>query len=131
MRATVPAPQSVGIARTRQFFKDTLAQVATVPGVLAAGATMAPPGHVDSVGAYLLDQLPVLPDWNRAPGAVLSIVAPGTFAALRIPLKKGRDFSNSDSVDRPFVAIVNESLVRKSFPKQDPTGRTIFCPFDS
>jgi len=131
MGATVPAPPSVGIARARQFFKDMLSQVATLPGVLAAGATMAPPGYVDSTGAYLIDQLPAQPDWTRAPSVVLSIVAPGTFAALGIPLKSGRDFSDSDTLDRPFVAVVNEALVRRSFPNQNPIGTTIFCPFDS
>src|SRR5207248_8412027 len=40
-------------------------------------------------------------------------------------------FSDSDTSDRPFVAVVNEALVRKSFPNQSPLGRTIFCPFDS
>jgi putative ABC transport system permease protein len=50
---------------------------------------------------------------------------------LGIPLKSGRDFSESDTLDSPFVAVVNEALVRKSFPNQNPLGRTIFCPFDS
>ena len=131
MRATVPAPTSVGIVRARQFFKDVLSQVTRLPGVLAAGATMAPPGYVDSTGAYLIDQLPAKPDWTRAPSVVLSIVTPGTFAALGIPLQNGRDFSDSDTLNRPFVAVVNEALVRKSFPSQNPLGRTIFCPFDS
>ncbi|MGH9673891.1 MAG: ADOP family duplicated permease [Bryobacteraceae bacterium] len=131
MRATVPAPPSVGIARARQFFNDMLSQVARLPGVLAAGATMAPPGYVDSTGAYHIDQLPAQPDWTRAPSVVLSIVAPGTFEALGIPLKSGRDFSDGDTLDRPFVAVVNEALVRRSFPNQNPIGRTIFCPFDS
>src|SRR5215475_5666481 len=131
MRATVPAPPSVGIARARQFFSDMLAQLAKTPGVVAAGATMAPPGYVDSMGAYLLDQLPAQPDWSRAPSAALSVIAPGAFTSLGIPLKSGRDFSESDTLDRPFVAMVNEALVRKSFPDQNPLGSTIFCPFDS
>ncbi len=126
MRATVPAPIPVG----RQFFKDVLSQIATLPGVLAAGATMAPPGYVDSTGFYFVDHMPAQPD-PTAPAVVLSIVAPGTFAALGIPLKNGRDFSESDTIDRPFVAVVNEAVVRKSFPNQNPLGRTIFCPFDS
>jgi putative ABC transport system permease protein len=131
MRATVPAPPYADVARARQFFRDMLAQLSKTPGVVAAGATMAPPGHVDSTGAYLLDQLPAQPDWSRAPSVVLSVVAPGAFTALGIPLKSGRDFSESDTLDRPFVAVVNEALVRKSFPNQNPLGRTIFCPFDS
>jgi putative ABC transport system permease protein len=132
MRATAPAPAfPVGVERTRQFFKEMLARVRTLPGVLAAGATMAPPGYVDSTGAYVIDQLPAKPDWSHAPSVVLSVIAPGTFAALGIPVKSGRDFSDSDVLDRPFVALVNEALVRQSFPNQDPLGRTIFCPFDS
>jgi putative ABC transport system permease protein len=131
MRATVPSPPSVAFARARQFFRDLLSQVGTLPGVVAAGATMAPPGYVDSTGGYLIDQLPAQPDWTRTPSVVLSIVTPGTFAALGIPLKRGRDFSDGDTLDRPFVALVNEALVRKSFPNQNPLGRTIFCPFDS
>lgn len=131
MRATVPAPQAVSIERTRRFFEDMLAEVSRLPGVLAAGATMAPPGYVDSTGAYFIDQLPAHPDWSRAPSVVLSVVAPGTFRALGIPLRSGRDFSDSDTPDRPFVAVVNEALVRKSFRNQNPLGRTIFCPFDS
>jgi putative ABC transport system permease protein len=131
MRATVPAPPSEDIERARRFFRDMLAQLAKTPGVVSAGATMAPPGYIDSSGAYLLDQLPAQPDWSRAPSAALSVVAPGAFATLGIPLKSGRDFSESDTLDRPFVAVVNEALVRKSFPNQNPLGRIIFCPFDS
>ena len=58
-------------------------------------------------------------------------MAPGTFAALGIPLKSGRDFNDSDTYDRPFVAVINEALVRKSFSGENAIGRTIFCPFDS
>jgi MacB-like periplasmic core domain/FtsX-like permease family len=119
------------LRRARQFFKDMLSQIGTLPGVVAAGATMAPPGYVDSTGGYLIDQLPAQPDWTHTPSVVLSIVTPGTFAALGIPLKSGRDFSDSDTLDRPFVAVVNEALVRKSFFNQNPLGRTIFCPLDS
>jgi predicted permease len=131
MRATEPGPLAAAIPRARQFFRDMLSQIATLPGVLAAGATMDPPGYADSTGVYFIDQLPAQPDWSRAPSVVLSVEAPGTFAALGIPLKSGRDFSDNDTSDRPFVAVVNEALVRQSFPSQDPLGRTIFCSFDS
>ncbi len=65
------------------------------------------------------------------PEAVHSIVTPGTFAALGIPLKSGRDFNDNDTRDKPFVAVVNEALVKRSFSGENPIGRTIFCPFDS
>jgi predicted permease len=131
MRATVPGSLAVATPRARQFFGDILSQITRLPGVLAAGATMAPPGSIDSSGGYFIDRLPANPDWTRAPDVVLSIVAPGTFAALGIPVNSGRDFTDSDTPGRPLVAVVNEALVRKSFPNENPLGRRIFCSFDT
>lgn len=135
MRATVPrrnAPEE--IQRANQFFKDVLSETASLPGVLATGATMAPPGNPESTsssGSYFVDRMPEQPDFSAAPSAVLSIVAPGTFAALGIPLKSGRDFNDGDTFDAPFVAVVNEALVRRSHPGENLLGRTIFCSFDT
>lgn len=129
MRATVPVRMQAQAATG--FFQDLLPKTARLPGVIAAGATMAPPGHVESSGAYFIGHFPAKPDWTSAPGVVLSVVAPGTFRALGIPLKSGRDFSDTDLSGRPLVAIVNQALVRKSFLGQDPIGRTIFCPYDT
>ncbi|MBV8906561.1 MAG: ABC transporter permease, partial [Acidobacteriia bacterium] len=130
MRATVPGSFQEATPRARQFFREMLAQIGRLPGVLAAGATMAPPGSIDSSGGYFIDRLPTPPDWTKAPAVVLSIITPGTFAALGVPVKLGRDFSDSDTPERPLVAIVNEALVRQSFGNQSPLGRKIFCPFD-
>jgi len=131
IKATVPraSAQSRG-RRESQNLKDVLSQVASLPGVLTAGATLTPPGQEGPFGSHFVDYIPEKLDY-RAPNTVLSIVAPGTFAALGIPLKSGRDFSDGDAFDKPFVAVVNEALVRKSFPGQSPIGRTIFCPFDA
>jgi predicted permease len=129
MKATVPAP----LPAARQFFEDMLPQIRVLPGVLAAGATMALPGQVGSMatGPYFFDHLPPQRQWPDAPSAVISVVAPGTFRALGIPLKGGRDFNDSDGSDKPLVAVVNEALVRKSLPGENPIGRTVFCLFDS
>ena len=58
MRATMAGPLDAALPRARQYFSDLLAQAATLPGVLAVGATMAPPGYVDSTGVYFLDRVP-------------------------------------------------------------------------
>ncbi len=129
MQATVPTPGPNG-ARANEFFKEVLADVSALPGILAAGATMAPPGHVDANGAYWIDHLPKELNLS-APQAVFSLVAPGTFAALHIPFKHGRDFSDGDTREAPFTAVINEALARRAFPGQDPIGRVIFCGYDS
>jgi hypothetical protein len=126
MRATVPAP----LPTASLFFKDVLDQLVSLPGVTAAGATMVPPGRVGSMGPYYFDHLPPRRDPSD-PSAVISIVAPGAFAALGISLMSGRDFIESDASDQPLVAIVNEAMVRRSLPAGNPIGRPVFCLFDS
>ena len=127
MRANMAAaPPSV-----RQFFRDVMPQVAALPGVSAAGATTALPGHVQSMGPYFFDHMPPKVDLASAPSAAITIVAPGAFAALGIPLIAGRDFEDADMADRPPVAIVNEAMVRKSLPGENPIGRQVYCLYDS
>lgn len=127
MKATMAAaPQ-----RAKQFFRDIMPQIAALPGVSAAGATNALPGHVQSMGPYFFDYMPPKADLASAPSTAITIVAPGAFAALGIPLKAGRDFDDNDTADRSPVAIVNEAMVRKSLPGENPIGRQIYCLYDS
>ena len=113
------------------FFRDLIAEMSRVPGVVAAGATMAAPGRVDSTGGYWIDHVPQASERAKGPSAVLSIVAPGTFAALGIPIVRGRDFDDRDVRDAPMSAIVNETLARRASPGRDIRGHQIVCGFDT
>jgi putative ABC transport system permease protein len=127
MKTTMPAPTPA----VRQFFRDILPQVSALPGVAAAGAINALPGHVQSMGPYFVEHMPPKPDLISAPSAAITILTPGALAALGIPLQSGRDFNDNDSTGKPLVAVVNQALARKSLPGQDPIGRTVFCLYDS
>jgi len=117
--------------RAAAFFTGLLTDVTTLPGVVAAGAINAPPGNVDSTGTYWIDHLPKELNLGSAPPTVMSVVAPGTFMALGIPLQSGRDFREGDAAGAPRTAIINESLARQAFRNSDPLGHVIFCAFDS
>jgi putative ABC transport system permease protein len=52
-------------------------------------------------------------------------VSPGYFAALRIPLVRGRVFDERDGPEAPLAALVNQAMARKFFPNEDPIGRRI------
>jgi predicted permease len=52
-------------------------------------------------------------------------VSPGYFAAVGIPLVRGRLFDDRDGADAPISAVVNQATVRKFFPDEDPIGRRI------
>jgi putative ABC transport system permease protein len=130
MKASLPASGTEGDRRARQFFKQLPSDFLSLPGVSAVGATMGPPGDVESAGGYWIDHLPERMK-SDTPDAVFSVVTPGTFAALGIPLRQGRDFEERDAADAPYTAVINEALARKAFPGQDPIGRNIFAGFDS
>ena len=132
MGATVPSTDLESRRRASRFYRDLLAEVATLPGVSAAGASRTPPGRLSSWGGYWIDHLPGPEAMNTtAPQAVFSVVTPGALAALQIPIKRGRDFNESDIYEAPFTAVINESLARTSFAGQDPIGRMIYCGLDS
>jgi predicted permease len=133
MESTVPASDDVESARRATgFYKNLLADISSLPGISAAGAVRTLPGHVSSTGGYWLDHLPGLEGSNTsAPNAVFSVVTPGAFRTLGIPLRNGRDFNGADTYDAPFVAVINQALAHRSFPNQDPLGHLIFCGLDS
>ena len=52
-------------------------------------------------------------------------VSPGYFDVLRIPLLRGRAFNDRDDAAGARVAIINEALARKFWPKGDPVGERL------
>lgn len=131
MATGLPVSGPEADAQARQFFQQLLSKISVLPGVSAAGATMGPPGDVESAGSYWIDHVPQPLTEIAGQDAVFSVVTPGTFAALGIPLKRGRVFDDRDSASAPFTVIVNETLVRRAFHGQDPMGRSLYAGFDS
>ena len=56
-------------------------------------------------------------DWN--------VVSPDYFAALDLPIVRGRGFTAADRQGVPRVAIVNERFARTEWPGQDPIGQVL------
>jgi len=129
MQTSVPASGLDGARRATRFYKDLLQEITRLPGVSTAGAARILPGRVISFGDYWIDHSGEIT--ASTPQAVFSVVAPGTFATLGIPLNSGRDFNDNDNYDAPPTAIINQALAQKSFHGKDPIGRLIFCGFDS
>jgi putative ABC transport system permease protein len=60
---------------------------------------------------------------GEGPSANYRVASPGYFAAMGIPVVRGRVFSDRDSGDAPKVAVVDQSFVNRHFPNEDPIGR--------
>lgn len=131
METTEPVPDLEGAQRVVRGYKTLLDQISGIPGVVAAGADRIPPGRVLSSGAYSVDQEAAAGKLSvESPQAAYSIVSPGVFAVLGIPVRAGRDFSAADGPSAPLTAIVNETLARKAFPGEDPLGHSILTGMD-
>ncbi|HZU47342.1 MAG TPA: ADOP family duplicated permease, partial [Mycobacterium sp.] len=132
METSVPTSASEESSRrATRLYAGLLTQVASIPGIAAAAGMEGLPGHPASDGGYWMNEWPKTEvGMANVPQAVFSVVTPGAFETLEIPLIRGRDFSDADTFDAPLAAIVNQSLARKSFPGEDPIGRKIVCGVD-
>jgi putative ABC transport system permease protein len=57
--------------------------------------------------------------------ANIRYVTPGYFDAVGTTIVRGRGFTDADSPSAPTVAIVDESMVRRYWPDEDPLGKRI------
>ena len=109
----------------RQFLRQAIERISVLPGVVRVGAVSQPPlvpgNHQNNVIAEGRE-----PRGNE-PTLVGNIryVTPGYFDAVGTRILHGRGFSDADHSSAPPVAIVDESLVRKYWPDEDPLGKRI------
>jgi putative ABC transport system permease protein len=107
------------------FFDQLLARVRALRGVEAAGLSTAVPGQGWSGNNDVsIVEHPPLPK-GVSIDLLRRAVDPGYFAAIQIPLLRGRYFRNDERLDRSHVAIIDESTARQFFPGEDPIGRHI------
>src|SRR5262249_32944745 len=117
-----------------RFFERALGELEQLPGAKAAAAAMGlPTGRYGSDGSYAIEGQDIRDPnlWQSAPHAGFRLASAHYFSSLGIPMVAGRDFNAGDQYDAPFVAIVSQSLAKRSFPNQDPIGRKIICGLDS
>lgn len=109
------------IAKYRELFH----QVRTIPGTQGAAIAVDPPlSRYSRDGNFVIENRREVKNAD----AQYSVVTPGYFETLRIPLLRGRDFTDADSERAPGVAIINAEMARVYFPGTDPIGQRIWFP---
>jgi putative ABC transport system permease protein len=125
-RVAIPAARYQKIPQRTQFFSSAIEQIEHLPGVRSASAVIFQPFSGPGFGTWVNVQ-------GRPPAkpgeelfAIIRSIMPGYFRTLRIPIKQGRDFIDSDNVEKsPQRFIVNEAFVRQFLRGERPLGKKI------
>jgi putative ABC transport system permease protein len=111
--------------QVRTAFERLAERLAQAPGVTASGLASVAPLEGGSSNGLTPEGRPF--DIASTINSDLRIVSPGYLAAMRIPLHRGRGFTDQDREGAQPVMIINERLAREAFPGQDPIGKRIAC----
>jgi macrolide transport system ATP-binding/permease protein len=113
-------------AQTQQFYRLLAERARVAPGVQRVALTQNPP-----LGLSDFDRLAFVPDGFQMPRdresltSTLDTIDEGFFAAMGIPMVRGRGFLASDAGDAPRVAVVNEQFAKHYWPGADAVGQHI------
>ncbi len=108
-----------------RFFVQLLDRMKSVPGAQSAallGDIPLSDENPISNGRIRVEGRPPVPV-TELPVANITQVSPEYFRTLEIPLDKGRLFDSRDATSAPIRVVVNEALVHRVFPGEDPLGR--------
>ena len=106
-------------------YRQLLERIRAVPGVAAAGAI----NHLPIAGdiwrfPYAVEGRPEARP-GESPVTVYRAVTPGYFAAMRLPIVRGRDIAETDGANAPGVVVINERFAEIQWPGEDALGRRI------
>jgi predicted permease len=120
----VPELQGYDQARGRALYDNMLSRVAAVPGVQSATLAESVPL---SIGGSRRGT--AIEGYQPQPGedteTAYNVVAPRYFETMRIPMVRGRSFTDADRAGAPPVVIVNEAFARRYWPNADPIGKRL------
>ena len=124
MHLQLPATRYAEIPPQTEFRRQVLARLNSLPGVDAAMVTDIPLGGNYVGHSFVIDgRLPV-PVGAEPETQTLSVMG-DYFRVMQIPIRTGRGFTAMDREGQPLVAVVNEEMVRKFFPHENPIGARI------
>jgi putative ABC transport system permease protein len=113
--------KTAGVA---QLGRDGLERVKAIPGVEDATFTCCLP-HQGQFGLpFSIVGRPV-DNQKNSPGAGWMSTAPGYYGTFKIPIVRGRDFTEQDTASSTPVALINQALAKQYFPNQNPVGQQI------
>jgi len=106
------------------FYANALRNMQSVPGVEAASISTALPVIANHGTPVLFEGQPALPLGQR-PIVFFQSISPDYPKAMGIPILAGRALTDHDDATAPWVALVNQTIVRQFWPNQNPLGKLL------
>jgi predicted permease len=101
-----------------------LEELKQLPGVISAAAADSPPLGTDmGWNIYVPGYVPTPNEPTSSPW--VSVVSPGYFETMRVPLLLGRGFDERDVSENHNIMIVNETFAKHYFRGENPIGRRV------
>jgi putative ABC transport system permease protein len=126
--STPQARYPTTVDQTR-FFDTVIERLSRLPGVEAVGLSSELPfSGGDTDGGVEIEGRTFSPGEEAM--AQKRIVSPGYFAALGIPIRRGRAFATTDGPTAPGVMIVSDAFAQRWFPNEDPIGKRVGFNWD-
>src|SRR5262249_52610092 len=115
-------PTYARVATREDFYGRVTAQTRALPGVINASfVSYLPMGRMKG-GIWPVSFAGQVVTRADNQNAYLRYITPGYFATLGIPIKVGREIQDADARERPFVAVVSESFVKRFWPEETPAS---------
>lgn len=123
----VAPPPARYAARDAQaaYQERLLARIRSVPGVSEAGSIHLLPLSWGNWSFPYLAEDHQPPANAPLPSANFRVVSPGYFETMRIPVLRGRDFTDADDAGAPDVGIINRAFAERLWPGEDAVGKEI------
>lgn len=112
-------------AKGRQFIRSLRERLETLPGVQSVGFADNLPLNLSSSQMGVQPEGYTPPAGSNAPSIDDATVDYGYFAAMGIPILRGRGFRDTDRIDSPPVIVINENFAKRFWPGQDPIGKRV------
>jgi len=104
--------------------REALDRIYAIPGVETAAATSYLPLQGGLGLGFVIEGRP-LTNGPAHGGASWNYVTSGFFDVFRIPLKRGRRFTDRDDAAAPPVVIINEAMARRYWKNANPIGQRL------
>ncbi len=124
MRMSLTGPQYGSSQAVDLMIRNGAERLKSVPGVLNAAATCCVPLEGGFGLPFVVSGRP-LTDGPFHGGAGWINITDGYFDVFKIPVKKGRAFTERDDSVAPPVVIINEAFAKQFFKDQDPLSNRL------